>query len=208
MQDFYRGDKKSNSQMQDFYRGDKNANSQMQGFYRDDKKSNSQIQDRCRNYSNNESPNVKCLVTITQNKTQHSLMFWWFYQLFLPLTQAACWSQPSVLIDHGYWIANRVLKSPPCVACKGCDTGCEPFFRGLALYDWPATTMERCSTNPACSWWQLSGPPTCMGGVCTRLGVAWCCFRRVRHVPIDQTKCKYLQLSVYNIVMLLYVWME
>ena len=75
MQDFYRGDKKSNSQMQDFYRGDKNANSQMQGFYRDDKKSNSQIQDRCRNYSNNESPNVKCLVTITQNKTQQSLMF-------------------------------------------------------------------------------------------------------------------------------------
>ena len=59
-------------------------------------------------------------------------------------------------------------------------------FKGCwLLYAWPATTMERCATNPACSWWQLDNPQS-MGGLCSRLGSSLVLFRQVRHVPFDK----------------------
>ena len=58
--------------------------------------------------------------------------------MLLALTQAAFWSQLSLLIDHGYWIAKRVFQSPPYVACRDVTQVVNHFSGGwLCMIDQP-----------------------------------------------------------------------
>ena len=140
MLDFYRGDKKWNSQSPDFYRGDKNWNSQSTDFYRGDKNWNSQILDF---YRGDKKLIIQILDFYRDDKKKCAAQEENFVVTFNKVVSNVCWwidgllkccchelwqiqvSQPSILINRGYLIAAGVIKSPPCVACKGSDRGCE-----------------------------------------------------------------------------------
>ena len=105
-------------------------------------------------------------------------------------------SQPPILINHGYWIAAGAFKSPPCAACTGCDRGCEPIFRALAFVWLTRYYNGEVSYQPCISWWLLFDPQS-MAGLCPRLEVSWCGFDEWGMFPLSNN-CKLIQVYVWK----------